>query len=295
MSKFFIDEKNRSAEHWGIKTQQVLKDNWIDLEKESRPAKSLKKVFFLDAKKFFEIFKKTKKNELKKVQKILYKGNLIVIKSLFQPSDIKKIKDYLKIIKKKKKSNFFKTLQNCPNFHRMIGPKESSKYILNSNRHDFYFFPWNKKKEKLDLFKFFNPTWRILKLLSGLGYKAFEKNKPCDGQIDRILVRKYPNNTGYLEAHTDPKTLRIVSGIHFSEIGKDFDKGGLFFLVKKKKVNVEKYLKTGDMALFYHSLQHGVEKVISKDNSFHKSRWWVGLTNPISDEIKNREIQQKVK
>ena len=43
MSKFFIDEKNRSAEHWGIKTQQVLKDNWIDLEKESRPAKSLKR------------------------------------------------------------------------------------------------------------------------------------------------------------------------------------------------------------------------------------------------------------
>jgi hypothetical protein len=295
MFNSLIDEKNRSAEHWGIKTKIILKNNWKNLENKSRPAKVLNKVYYLDSKKFHKIFKESNREALMQLQKKLYKGNLVIIKSLFKLSDISRIKDYLKKIKESKKSNFFKTLQGCPNFHRMIGLKESSKYVLNSNRHDFYFFPWNKKKEKLDLFKFFNPTWRIIKLLSGFNYKAFEKNKPRDGQIDRILIRKYPNNTGYLEAHTDPKTLRIVSGIHFSEIGKDFEKGGLFFLTKKKLMNVEKYLKTGDMVLFYHSLQHGVQKVISKNKSFHKSRWWVGLTNPISDEIKNREIQKKIK
>jgi hypothetical protein len=295
MFNSLIDRKNRSAEHWGIKTQKILKNNWKNLESKSRPARELHKVHYLDSQKFYKIFKQSNKKELMQLQKKLYKGNLIVIKRLFRLSDISKIKDYLKKSKESKKSNFFKTLQDCPNFHRMIGLKESSKYVLNSNRHDFYFFPWNKKKEKLDLFKFFNPTWRIIKLLSGFDYKAFEKNKPRDGQIDRILIRKYPNNTGYLEAHTDPKTLRIVSGIHFSEIGKDFEKGGLFFLAKKRLTNVEKYLETGDMALFYHSLKHGVQKVISKNKSFHKSRWWVGLTNPISDEIKNREIQKKVK
>ena len=251
MFNSLIDGKNRSAEHWGVKNQKILKNNWKNLENKSRPARELNKVNYLNSKKFYKIFKQSNKKELMQLQNKLYKGNLIVVKRLFKLSDISKIKDYLKKIKESKKSNFFKTLQDCPNFHRMIGLKESSKYVLNSNRHDFYFFPWNKKKEKLDLFKFFNPTWRIIKLLSGFDYKAFEKNKPRDGQIDRILIRKYPNNTGYLEAHTDPKTLRIVSGIHFSEIGKDFEKGGLFFLAKKRLTNVEKYLETGDMALFF--------------------------------------------
>ena len=48
------------------------------------------------------------------------------------------------------------------------------------------------------------------------------------------------------------------------------------------------------MSLFYHSLKHGVQKVISKNNTFSGSRWWVGLTNPVSDEIKNRELQKKI-
>ena len=294
MKVSITDRKNRSAEHWSIKTQKILKSNWKNLERKSDSAKEFKNILYLDSKEFLNAFNKSNREKLMKIQSNLYNGNLIIIKKLFIKQEINLIKDYLKTIKNKKKSNFFKTLQNCPNFHRKIGPKESSKYVLNSDRHDFYFFPWNKKKEKLDLFKTFNPVWRKLKLLSGLKFKQFEKNKPKDGQIDRILIRKYPNNTGYLEAHTDPKSLRIVSGIHFSEIGKDFDEGGLFFLVKKKIENVEQYLKAGDMTLFYHSLKHGVQKVISKNNSFSGSRWWVGLTNPVSDEVKNRDIQKKV-
>ncbi len=294
MNNVIIDKKNRSAEHWSNKTYKLLKTNWKDLENKNRPCKELKKIYFLSSKDFFLAFKKSNKSKLMNIQKNLYKGNLIVVKNIFQKKEITFIKNYLNKVKKSKKSNFFKTLEGCPNFHRMIGPNESSKYALNSDRHDFYFFPWNRKKEKIDLFKIFNPIWRKLKLLSGLKYKEFEKNKPKDGQIDRILIRKYPNNTGYLEAHTDPKSLRIVSGIHFSQISKDFNKGGLFFLVKKKIINVEKYLESGDMSLFYHSLKHGVQKVISKNNTFSGSRWWVGLTNPISDEIKNRDLQKKV-
>ena len=50
-----------------------------------------------------------------------------------------------------------------------------------------FIFPW-KKKRKIRFIRFFNPTWRIIKLLSGFDYKAFEKNKPRDGQIDKILI-----------------------------------------------------------------------------------------------------------
>ena len=59
-----------------------------------------------------------------------------------------------------------------------------SKYVLKSNRHDYYFFPWNRDKEKLDLFDYFYPKWRLIKLLSGLKRDRFEKNTPKDGTID---------------------------------------------------------------------------------------------------------------
>ena len=48
MSNSLIDEKNRSAEHWGIKTKKILKYNWKNLENHSRPARALNKVYYLN-------------------------------------------------------------------------------------------------------------------------------------------------------------------------------------------------------------------------------------------------------
>ena len=50
MSNSLIDEKNRSAEHWGIKTKKILKYNWKNLENHSRPARTLNKVYYLNSK-----------------------------------------------------------------------------------------------------------------------------------------------------------------------------------------------------------------------------------------------------
>jgi len=107
MFNSLIDRKNRSAEHWGIKTQKILKNNWKNLESKSRPARELHKVHYLDSQKFYKIFKQSNKKELMQLQKKLYKGNLIVIKRLFRLSDISKIKDYLKKRQRKQKIKFF--------------------------------------------------------------------------------------------------------------------------------------------------------------------------------------------
>ena len=48
------------------------------------------------------------------------------------------------------------------------------------------------------------------------------------------------------------------------------------------------------MALFYHSLQHGVQKVISKNKSFHKSRWWVGLQTQLVMKLKTEKSKKKL-
>ena len=63
------------------------------------------------------------------------------------------------------KSTFYKIKEGCPNFHRTIGDKENLKYSIKSNRHDYYFFPWNRNKEKLDLFDYFYPKWRLITIL----------------------------------------------------------------------------------------------------------------------------------
>ena len=34
----------------------------------------------------------------------------------------------------------------------IIGDNENAKYVVKSNRHDYYFFSWNRDKEKIDFF-----------------------------------------------------------------------------------------------------------------------------------------------
>ena len=84
----------------GNKTKKILKYNWKNLENHSRPARTLNKVYYLNSKKFSKIFKQSNREELMQLQKKLYKGNLVIIKNLFKLSDIKRIKDYLKKLKK---------------------------------------------------------------------------------------------------------------------------------------------------------------------------------------------------
>ncbi len=268
-----------------------INQTWKNLEKNYEPSE-LKEVINLDFSLLKKYVDEKNKVEINNLIKLFYDGSLIIIKNAFKKNDLEFIKDYLKKNYDNKKSEFYKLTENCPNFHRVIGPKESKKYVLKSDRHDYYFFPWNRKKEKYDVFNLFYPKWRIIKLLSGLRPDEFEKNIPKDGPIDRILFRVYPNGTGYLQPHKDPKTIRVITGIHLSQKGKDFDEGGLHFYKNQKPIDVEKNFEVGDIALFYCSLKHGVKKISSKKKI--GSRWWMCLTNPISDEVSKRTVQTPI-
>ena len=91
-----------------------------------------------------------------------------------------------------------------------------NKYAIKSNRQDYYFFPWNEDKYKI--LNIFYEKWRYIKYISGLDKKAFEKNTPKNGVVDRLLIRRYPHNTGFLETHVDiDVNVRIVSGVFMSK------------------------------------------------------------------------------
>lgn len=278
-----------------IDLQTKIKNKWKELEKNSKRPSEIKKVKEIEYKEFSQLFENSSFSNLEQLMENFYSGYVYAVKNSFSKEFIEKIKLYLINSYDNTKSTFYKTKEGCPNFHRIIGEKESSKYVLKSNRHDYYFFPWNRDKEKLDLFDYFYPKWRLIKLLSGLKRDEFENNTPKDGAIDRLLFRIYSNNTGHLEAHTDPPTIRIVSGIQMSKKGVDFDSGGLYFFKDNKPFDVEFLLSVGDISLFYGTLKHGVQKISSKGNgNAGKDRWWACLTNPISDEIEHRTIQKSI-
>ena len=90
------------------------------------------------------------------------------------------------------------------------------------------------------------------------------------------------------------KTLKLSGNyrIHLSQKGKDFDEV-IYIFTKIIKLSTWKSAKTGDIALFYCSLKHG-DKVISKNNK-SGSRWWMCLTNPVSDEVSKRLVQTQSK
>ena len=278
-----------------INLQTKILRKWEELEKNNKLPSEINKVNEIEYKEFLQLFENSNFKKIEQLMEEFYLGSIFVVKNSFSKKFIEKVKSYLINNFDNTDSTFHKTKENCPNFHRVIGDKESSKYVLKSNRHDYYFFPWNRDKEKLDLFDYFYPKWRLIKLLSGLKRDEFEKNTPKDGTIDRLLFRIYPNNTGHLEAHTDPPTLRIVSGIQMSKKGKDFDDGGLYFFKDNKPFDVEFFFDVGDISLFYGTLKHGVQKISSNRNSnTSRDRWWACYTNPISDEIESRAIQKPI-
>ena len=272
-----------------------IKKKWETLERNIRQPSEIKKVRAIEYREFLQLFKNSNIKKIEQLIEDFYSGDIFAIKNSFSKKFFEKIKLYLINNFDNKESIFYKTKEGCPNFHRIIGNKESLKYALKSNRHDYYFFPWNRDKEKWDLFDYFYPKWRLIKLLSGLKRDEFEKNTPKDGTIDRLLFRIYPKNTGHLEAHIDPPTLRVVSGIQMSKKGVDFDSGGLHFFQNNLPFDAETLLDVGDIVSFYHTLKHGVKKISSSGkNHKTKHRWWANMSNPISDEIKNRTVQKRV-
>ena len=97
------------------------------------------------------------------------------------------------------------------------------------------------------------------------------KNTPRNGIIQRFHLMNYPYGTGFISRHVDPSTIvKATAGIYITEYWKDYDKGGFYVLnKKKKKVVIDKYVRSSDMVLFYSSMPHGVDSIYKKN---HKTK-----------------------
>ncbi len=271
---------------------------WKNLERKKYPF-YLKGVEQISFKNFKSKIDKNKNEYSKKVLTDLYNGKIYLIRQAFQTTYIEKLKNNIVSLGKKEKSSFHKMHEGCPNFNRFIEHKVSKNYSVNSFRHIFYFFRWNK--DKLQLFRKMDKIWDYIKFLNGYSFNEFKKNTPKNGIIDRIQIVRYPNKSGYIEPHQHhPGNIRIILNVYLSKKGKDFSSGGVMFYKKGSKIEIERKYKVnkGDALIFFSTMRHSVDEIIVKKNNtnsknkFKSGRWWIGLYSPESDYIKDRKTSK---
>lgn len=252
----------------------------------------MKKVFFKKIKKVsLANFKKLKSERL---LKLITDGNIILIRKAINKNKLLKICEKIDN-SKQKKSKTTKMVQGIKNiYYEAEAPtnvkKDEKRYIV-SNR-SWYFFPWNK--DKFNLVKLVQPIFNKVIRINGYNHTKILKNTPKNGIIQRFHLMNYPYGTGFISRHVDPsKIVKVTAGIYITEYWRDYDKGGFYVLnKKKKKVVVDKHVKSSDMVLFYSSMPHGVDSIY-KNNSKVKSnidggRWFLNMTLVASHHIKNR-------
>ena len=250
----------------------------------------------------FDTFKKeldSENNEFaEKIIHDLVNGKVILIKSAFKVDFVNKLKKNLKDFWNKNPNTFYKMLEGCPDFHRIISPKEAKNYSVNAVKHATYFFPWNN--DPCDINSHIFNRWGYIKKLCGLNFNEFQKNTPKDIKVDRIQVAVYPPGFGELETHTDPVNITpvTISGYLSSINSSDFSTGGFYCVDENNKhINLESEIDIGDMSFFCATVKHGVtaidKEMSSKNYENHDwnkgvGRWFLGLYTNDSDETGSR-------
>ena len=264
---------------------------WKSLENKKKPPVNIRNIESIDIKDFNNIFQ----NEYKSMELVenIFLGDFLIIKNAIDKNFLNDLKIKLHDMSLNSPSEYHEMLEGCPNFHRFIDHETSKKYSLQTHRHSFYFFRWNK--DELKLFESFNNLWGNIKRLGGLRFDEYVKNTPKDIVVDRIQVVRYPEKTGFIEPHQHtPINQRLIISIYMSEQGIDYKSGGTFFYNNEQKIEVENKINIGDCGIFYATLKHSVdpvkllEKKLSSQEEKVKGRWWIGLYSPESNHKVNR-------
>ena len=273
--------------------QNIYKNLWKDYEEKniSYPTR-VRNVKTISFKKFAKNIDNNNLDFGKKILKSLFSGDVYIIKKAFKKKFFEDIKVNCRKYFKNKPSSFYKMLEGCPNFHRIIDMDTGKKYSFKVCKHAYYFYKWNG--DPINIFDETYQKWRRIKILMGLDEFKYENNTPIDGVIDRIQIVQYPSKFGFLEPHSDPYKFQkfFISG-YMSKKGKDFKGGGFYAINKKNKVvDVEKYIDVGDIGIGFATIIHGVAPVDKKSDpnwdDINNGRWFYSLYSNQSDEVKKR-------
>ena len=125
-----------------------------------------------------------------------------------------------------------------------------------------------RQKKNYEFFKLIYP---------GLSSIAPLKNKGKYHFCDFVRMIQYPRGGGFLEQHHDhdryyskgvlPAILSVTAKKNNgSKKFNTYEEGGLYFVYKKKKIEIDKYVESGDLVLFNPKIQHGINSIDPKKN-----------------------------
>lgn len=241
---------------------------------------------------FKDIVLENNKVKAGEIVQSLYAGDIFILRNAYSEEFIEELKDKLFEWGNSSPSEFYKTHENVPNFHRIVDETVNQNYAMKPLWHIYYMFPWNDDNLG-GVYKEIEKRWEILKFLSGYKFDEFKNNTPKDGIIDRIHFYHYPSGGGYVETHSDPyKINRTIMTTKLSTRGIDYKTGGIYFYKNDKvKIEIEDVINKGDIYFCFPTLIHGVNPVDSGEKldwTNKKGRWLLGPWSIHSDEVKER-------
>jgi len=229
--------------------------------------------------------------KIKSLVESLYAGDVFIVKNAFPKKFMVELKEKATTYFRNHPSSFHKMLEGSPDFHRTIDISTGKNYSFRVCKQSCYFYLWND--DPLKVFDEIYKRWRVVKILMGLPFDAYEKNTPKDGVIDRVQVCRYPPKYGYLEAHSDPYLWqRLFYSGYMTKRGVDYQGGGFYLVdVNDQVLNIEDQIDVGDIGLGYATVVHGVAPVdIEKTLDWNSGdgRWFLSMYSNASDEVAKR-------
>jgi hypothetical protein len=231
--------------------------------------------------KFFEVKNNLSTNKLcKKINSKIKKYSFCLVKNFNNFHDQKEL---LKIVKSRYK---FKNDIRISG-KRKIGDKDYQRVDLGDAYKNTRFMriitfsEWNKNNKKF--FKLINPIIKLRNELSkinkiGLFYPnvkkiKFKKEKNNFYLGDFVRMIQYPTGGGFLVKHNDydeqygkgviaallPLTVKTTN--KHKSLFSTYEKGGLYFIYKGKKIIIDDYVENGDLILFDAKIDHGVNTI----------------------------------
>lgn len=184
------------------------------------------------------------------------------------------------------KSNpfFFKTFLGSNDLY--IFNKINKKSYVKGYFKKIELYPWNKKNQKM-----YESLKTIISLKCKMDSLNFNKKKYFydHKKFIKLQLNHYPFKKGFLRKHIDgihKKILVLHIGIN-SKINKN-TKGGLIFHFENRKINIDKYLGLGDVAIFNPIIPHEVTPSNSKNG-----RWSLLVSSGYFGKIKGTKLQSK--
>lgn len=185
---------------------------------------------------------------------------VVVLKSVFDRDSMTAIRDgCVRFARENEQLNPELTV-GIPNFYRVDNdpPKSAVKRICRS----FALFYWNDDDfggERPYLQALAGLRNRLAGLPEGFAFEGVE-----DGQLSIPSIVHYPVGGGYLQTHEDPpSTQRAVVTAILSELGSDYESGGLYVDDPKtgERVLLDSQLEVGDVYMINPAITHGVAPV----------------------------------